>query len=166
MTAIQFSAQPRQVGARASGISADTARPAGQMRLLHTMLRVRDLDLSLAFYVEQLGMTLRRRQDFPDGRFTLAFVGYAPEAVGTVLELTYNWDGRTYSLGDAFGHLAIEVNNVHAVVDRLSVANVPVTRAPGPLSGDPSQLIAFVRDPDGYPIELIQRREWPAEREA
>lgn len=127
-------------------------------RLLHTMLRVGDLERSLAFYLQQLGMRLLRRQDFTEGRFTLAFVGYGDEGDTAVLELTHNWDRRDYALGDAFGHVAIGVEDVYAAVRQLAANGVRVTRPAGPLKGDPSELIAFVEDPDGYRIELIQRR--------
>jgi lactoylglutathione lyase len=126
-------------------------------RLLHTMLRVRDLQRSLAFYVDRLGMRLLRRQDFPQGRFTLAFVGYHDEERGAVIELTHNWDDRTYALGSAFGHVAIGVADVHRAVEGLARAGTPVVRPAGPLAGDPREVIAFVEDPDGYRIELIQR---------
>lgn len=131
-------------------------------RLLHTMLRVRHLEASLTFYVGQLGMRLLRRRDFVDGRFTLAFVGYGEESGAAVLELTHNWDAIGYDLGTAFGHIAIGVVNVYEATRRLQVAGVKVTRPPGPLKGDPRELIAFVEDPDGYKLELIQLREQPA----
>jgi lactoylglutathione lyase len=135
-----------------------TAHPFASARLLHTMLRVRDLERSLRFYVDGLGMRVQRRQEFPEGQFTLAFVGYGPESAATVLELTYNWDDRDYDLGTAYGHVAIEVADLAAAVERLASAGTAITRAPGPLKGDPSQHIAFVRDPDGYAVELIARR--------
>ncbi|MBL8278288.1 MAG: lactoylglutathione lyase [Pelomonas sp.] len=127
------------------------------MRLLHTMLRVRRLDAALDFYVAKLGMRLLRRQDFPEGRFTLAFVGYADESETTVLELTENWDVQSYELGSAYGHIAIGVADIARATHLLRKAGVVVTREPGPLRGSPSELIAFVEDPDGYRIELIQR---------
>lgn len=120
------------------------------------MLRVRDLNSALTFYVDRLGMTVMRQQEFPEGRFTLAFVGYLSEHETSVIELTYNWDDRPYVLGSAFGHLAIEVDDVEAAINDLAGSGVTVTRQPGPLTGDPSQFIAFVTDPDGYAIELIQ----------
>lgn len=129
----------------------------GSARMLHTMLRVRDLDASLAFYIDTLGMRLLRRQDFPGGRFTLAFVGYADEDSGTVLELTYNWGQDTYDLGTAYGHVAIGVTDIYMAVDALAVAGVRVVRPAGPLAGDPREVIAFIEDPDGYRIELIER---------
>ena len=127
------------------------ARP----RLLHTMLRVRDLEASIRFYVNQLGMKLLRRQDFPDGQFTLAFIGYGAEHAQTVLELTHNWGAKDYEHGSAFGHIAIGVADVYAATDALAEGGVKVRRAAGPLKGDPSEIIAFVEDPDGYKIELI-----------
>lgn len=134
-----------------------TGVPLARARLLHTMLRVRSLENSLAFYVGKLGMRLLRRQDFDEGRFTLAFVGYAAEGESTVLELTENWDGRQYAPGDAFGHIAIGVPDVFHAAQALQGAGVRVVRPPGPLAGSPEELIAFVEDPDGYRVELIQR---------
>lgn len=131
--------------------------PLQGVRLLHTMLRVRRLDAALDFYVAKLGMRLLRRQDFPEGRFTLAFVGYADESETTVLELTENWDVQSYELGSAYGHIAIGVADIVRATHLLRKAGVVVTREPGPLRGSPSELIAFVEDPDGYRIELIQR---------
>lgn len=126
------------------------------MRLLHTMLRVANLPASLAFYTDQLGMTLLRQRDNPQYRYTLAFVGYGDEAAHTVLELTYNWDTDHYELGSAFGHLAIGCDDLYSLVERLRQAGVPITREPGPVKGGQTE-IAFVTDPDGYKIELIQR---------
>lgn len=126
-------------------------------RMLHTMLRVRDLDRSLAFYTVMLGMQLLRRKDFPDGRFTLAFVGYGDEDSTTVIELTYNWDQHEYVLGSGYGHVAIGVTDVSAATCALAAAGVTVTRVAGPLKGDPGEIIAFIEDPDGYKVELIQR---------
>lgn len=134
--------------------------PIGQARLLHTMIRVRDLDRSLAFYVGLLGMRLLRRKDFPDGQFTLAFVGYEDEARMTVIELTHNWGAAEYELGTAWGHLALGIEDIHAAVAHLAEAGVRVVRPAGPLQGDPREIIAFVEDPDGYRIELIEK---PAE---
>ena len=128
------------------------------MRILHTMLRVGDLDRSLAFYTEVLGMRQLRRQDYPGGRFTLAFVGFGPEAEGAVLELTHNWDTPAYELGNAFGHVAIEVADAYAACDKIKSSGGNVTREAGPVKGG-STVIAFVTDPDGYKIELIQRAE-------
>lgn len=126
------------------------------MRFLHTMLRVKDLDASLRFYTEQLGMKLLRRSDYPAGEFTLAFVGYGDEKDHTVVELTYNWGRSDYTLGDAFGHLAIGVDDIHATCERLRAAGVPITREPGPMKHG-STVIAFIEDPNGYKIELIER---------
>lgn len=126
------------------------------MRFLHTMLRVGDLDASIRFWTEHFGMKLLRRRDYPDGQFTLAFVGYGDESDHTVLELTCNWGRSSYELGDAFGHIAIGVDDIHAVCERLRAAGVPITREPGPMKHG-STVIAFVVDPNGYKVELIQR---------
>lgn len=131
--------------------------PIGHARLLHTMIRVRDLERSLDFYVGTLGMRLLRRKDFPDGEFTLAFVGYGDESSTTVIELTHNWGTGAYDLGTAWGHLALGVEDVHAATARLAEAGVPVVRPAGPLRGDPREIIAFAEDPDGYRIELIEK---------
>jgi lactoylglutathione lyase len=128
----------------------------GVMRMLHTMLRVGDLDASIRFYTEQLGMKLLRRNDYPDGKFTLAFVGYGDESDHTVLELTYNWGRDSYTLGDAFGHVALGVSDIYAACERLRAGGVKITREPGPMKHG-TTVIAFVEDPDGYKIELIQR---------
>jgi lipid-A-disaccharide synthase len=128
-----------------------------RMRLLHTMLRVRDLDASLKFYTEQLGMKLLRKRDYPSGKFTLAFVGYGDEADNTVIELTHNWDqAEPYSLGSAFGHLAVGVPDVYKTCERLAAAGVKIPRPAGPMAHGGS-VIAFIEDPDGYRIELVQR---------
>jgi lactoylglutathione lyase len=127
------------------------------MRMLHTMLRVGDLERSLAFYTDVLGMRLLRRKDYPDGRFTLAFVGYEDEAAGTVIELTHNWDTRHYDLGTGFGHVALGVDDVHATCDSLRAKGAKVVREPGPMKHGGS-VIAFIEDPDGYRIELIQTK--------
>ncbi len=124
------------------------------MRILHTMLRVGDLEKSLHFYTEVLGMKLLRRRDYPEGRFTLAFVGYGDEAHDTVLELTYNWDTNHYDLGDGFGHIAIEVDDVYEAVERIRAKGGKVVREPGPMKHG-STVLAFVEDPDGYKIELL-----------
>jgi lactoylglutathione lyase len=126
------------------------------MRFLHTMLRVGDLDASIRFYTEQLGMKLLRRNDYPEGKFTLAFVGYGDESDHTVLELTHNWGRSDYTLGDAFGHLALGVSDIYAACERLRASGVKITREPGPMKHG-TTVIAFVEDPDGYKIELIQR---------
>jgi lactoylglutathione lyase len=127
------------------------------MRLLHTMLRVNNLDESLAFYCDALGMKLLRRKDYPGGEFTLAFVGYGEEADQTVIELTHNWGTSQYELGTAFGHLAIGVQDIYGVCNRLRERGVKVVREPGPMKHG-STVIAFVEDPNGYRIELIEEK--------
>ena len=131
------------------------------MRLLHTMLRVGDLERSLAFYCELLGMRLLRRHDFPEGRFTLAFVGYGDEKDHTVIELTHNWDTDHYDLGTGFGHIALGVEDIYATCDALRAKGAKIVREPGPMKHGGSE-IAFIEDPDGYRIELIQTRPRPA----
>ena len=126
------------------------------MRLLHTMLRVKNLEASLHFYTEQLGMKLLRRKDYEGGRFTLAFVGYDDEAHGAVLELTHNWDSKDYVLGDAYGHIAIGTEDIEATVEKIRSAGGKVTREPGPMKHG-TTVIAFVEDPNGYKVELIER---------
>jgi lactoylglutathione lyase len=125
------------------------------MRLLHTMLRVVDLDRSLAFYTEVLGMRLLRRKEYPSGRFTLAFVGYGDESEHSVLELTHNWDTDRYDLGDGYGHIALGVDDIQAVCDAIRSKGGRVVREPGPMKHG-STVIAFVEDPDGYKVELIE----------
>ena len=127
------------------------------MRLLHTMLRVGDLDKSIEFYTETLGMQLLRRQDYPDGEFTLAFLGYEPADSNSVIELTYNWGTSSYEIGNAFGHLAIEVEDVYAACDEIRKKGGKIVRDAGPMNAG-STIIAFVEDPDGYAIELIGKR--------
>jgi lactoylglutathione lyase len=127
-----------------------------RMRILHTMLRVGDLDRSLAFYTETLGMKLLRKKDYPTGEFTLAFVGYGDEASTAVIELTHNWGKTSYTLGDAFGHVAIGVEDIHGTCQRIKDKGGKVTREPGPMKHG-TTVIAFVEDPDGYKIELIQQ---------
>ncbi|HVC54598.1 MAG TPA: lactoylglutathione lyase [Stellaceae bacterium] len=135
-------------------------RPAeglGKARLLHTMLRVKDLDKSLHFYNDLLGMQLLRKRDYPTGKFTLAFVGYGDETDSTVIELTHNWDqAEPYALGSAFGHLAIGVPDVYKACEQLGAAGVKIPRPAGPMAHGGS-VIAFIEDPDGYRIELVQR---------
>ncbi len=126
-------------------------------RILHTMIRVRDLDRSLDFYTRLLGMTQLRKQDYPGGKFTLAFVGYGGEADHTVIELTHNWDqDEPYDLGTGFGHVAIAVPDIYATCERLKAEGVPIPRPPGPMKHG-TTVIAFIEDPDGYKIELIER---------
>ena len=127
------------------------------MRLLHTMLRVADLDASLRFYTDVLGMKLLRRKDYEGGRFTLAFVGYGEESDTAVLELTHNWDTKSYELGDAYGHIAIGTDDIAATVEKVRAAGGKVTREPGPMKHG-TTVIAFVEDPSGYKVELIERR--------
>lgn len=127
------------------------------MRILHTMLRVGDLERSLAFYTGVLGMKLLRRKDYPEGRFTLAFVGYGGESEGAVLELTHNWDVDRYEIGTGYGHVAIAVDDAYAACREIESRGGVVTRAPGPMKFSPT-VIAFVEDPDGYKIELIERQ--------
>ena len=127
------------------------------MRMLHTMLRVTDLDRSIDFYCEVLGMRLLRRRDFEQGRFTLAFVGYGDEADTTVLELTHNWDTDSYDLGDAYGHVALGVDDVYKACDEVRGRGGNVVRDAGPMKGG-TTVIAFVKDPDGYMIELVEDR--------
>ena len=126
------------------------------MRILHTMLRVGDLDRSLKFYTEVLGMKLLRRRDFPDGKFTLAFVGYGDESEGAVLELTHNWGVEKYELGTGYGHVAVEVADAQKACEEVKKRGGKVTREAGPMKFGGS-VIAFVEDPDGYKIEFIQR---------
>jgi lactoylglutathione lyase len=126
------------------------------MRILHTMLRVGDLERSLRFYTEVLGMKLLRRQDYPDGRFTLAFVGFGPESEQAVLELTHNWDTPSYDLGNGFGHVALAVPDAYAACAEIEQRGGKVVRPAGPMKHG-ATVIAFVQDPDGYKIELIQR---------
>jgi len=126
------------------------------MRLLHTMLRVNDLDESLKFYLDVLGMKLLRRKDYESGRFTLAFVGYGDEDQTAVIELTHNWDTKSYALGDAFGHIAIGTEDIRASCERIRAAGGKVVREPGPMKHG-GAVIAFVEDPNGYRIELIER---------
>ena len=126
------------------------------MRMLHTMLRVGDLKKSLEFYQDVLGMQLLRQKDYPEGRFTLAFVGYGSEAESTVLELTHNWDIESYDLGNAYGHIAIEVDDAYKACDRVKEKGGKVVREAGPMMHG-TTVIAFVEDPDGYKIEFIQK---------
>ena len=124
------------------------------MRILHTMLRVTDLERSLAFYTQVLGMQLLRRKEYPEGRFTLAFVGYGDESQHSALELTYNWDTDEYDLGEGFGHIAIEVEDVYKACEEIRKKGGKIKREPGPMKHGTS-ILAFVTDPDGYSIELL-----------
>jgi lactoylglutathione lyase len=127
------------------------------MRLLHTMLRVVDLEKSLAFYTGVLGMKLLRRTDYPSGKFTLAFVGFNDEASGAVIELTHNWGVEKYELGNAYGHIAIEVDDAYVACEKIKQRGGKVVREAGAMKHG-STVIAFVEDPDGYKIELIQKK--------
>ena len=125
------------------------------MRLLHTMLRVKNLEESLDFYCTILGMKLLRQKDYPGGKFTLAFVGYGNESENTVLELTYNWDTDKYDLGNAYGHIALGVDDIYSTCEKIKAQGGTVTREPGPMKHG-STVIAFIEDPNGYKVELIE----------
>lgn len=127
------------------------------MRILHTMLRVGNLERSINFYRDVLGMQLLRQKDYPEGRFTLAFIGYGAESEHTVLELTHNWDTEHYDLGNALGHIAIEVDNAAAACTAVKAKGGKVSREAGPMKHG-STIIAFVEDPDGYKIEFIEKK--------
>ena len=127
------------------------------MRILHTMIRVGDLQRSIAFYTEVLGMRLLRKSDYPGGRFTNVFVGYEDESQAAVLELTHNWDTKSYDLGTGYGHVAIEVDDAYKACDEVRKRGGKVTREPGPMKHG-TTVIAFVEDPDGYKIEFVQRK--------
>lgn len=127
------------------------------MRILHTMLRVGDLQRSIDFYTNVLGMKLLRQKDYPDGNFTLAFVGYGDEHNSTVIELTHNWDTNAYNLGDGFGHIALEVDDVYEACEEIRNRGGKIIREAGPMNAG-TTIIAFVEDPDGYPIELLGKR--------
>jgi lactoylglutathione lyase len=129
----------------------------GRFRMLHTMVRVKDLEKSLDFYTRLLGMKVLRKKDFPGGKFTLAFVGYGEESETAVLELTHNWDQEgPYDLGSGYGHIAIGVPDIYATCEALEKAGAKIPRPPGPMKHG-TTVIAFVEDPDGYKIELIER---------
>ena len=137
------------------------AQPIVPKRILYTMIRVGDLDRSVAFYRDALGMHEVRRETFPEGRFTLVFLGYGDEASTAVIELTYNWDETAYTHGSGFGHIALAVPDIQSTCKRLSEMGVRILRAPGPMSFAPEETgetenIAFIEDPDGYRIELIE----------
>ena len=127
------------------------------MRILHTMLRTGDLERSVRFYTEVLGMSLLRQKDYPDGKFTLAFLGYGDESDNTVIELTYNWGVDSYELGTGYGHIAIEVEDVFKAAEDIRARDGKILREAGPMNAG-TTIIAFVEDPDGYPIELIGRK--------
>lgn len=124
------------------------------MKILHTMIRVNDLDESIGFYCDVLGMKLLRKKDYPSGRFTLAFVGYGSESETAVIELTYNWDTHQYDLGNAFGHIALGVDDIYQTCENLRRKGAKIVREPGPMKHGSSE-IAFIEDPNGYKIELI-----------
>ncbi|MGV6474003.1 lactoylglutathione lyase [Azotobacter vinelandii] len=128
------------------------------MRLLHTMIRVSDLEKSIDFYTRILGMSLLRKHDYPEGKFTLAFVGYGKEEENSVIELTYNWDVDGYEMGNAFGHIAIAVDDAYKACDDIKQNGGNVIREAGPMMHG-TTIIAFVTDPDGYKIELIQENQ-------
>ena len=124
------------------------------MRLLHTMLRVGNLNRSIKFYTETLGMKLLRQKDYPDGKFTLAFIGYGDEKSNTAIELTHNWDTDSYDVGNGFGHIAIEVENVYSATEKIKKLGGEIIREAGPMNAG-TTIVAFVKDPDGYEIELL-----------
>jgi len=126
------------------------------MRMLHTMIRVGDLKRSIQFYTELLNMRLLRQKDYPEGEFTLAFVGYDDESDATVLELTHNWNTNSYELGNGFGHIAIGVSDIYATCEKIQNQGGRIRRQPGPMKHG-TTVIAFIEDPDGYQIELIER---------
>ena len=129
-----------------------------EFRFLHTMIRVKDLDASIDFYTRHLGMKVLRRNDYPEGKFTLAFVGYGDEKDNTVIELTHNWgQEEPYDLGSGFGHLALAVPDIYAACEKMEQEGVNIPRKPGPMKHG-TTVIAFIEDPDGYKIELIERK--------
>lgn len=127
------------------------------MKILHTMLRVGDLDRSIAFYTEVLGMQLLRQKDYPKGEFTLAFLGYGPESENTALELTYNWGKTQYQIGNGFGHIAINVDDVYQAVEAAKAKGAEIMREAGPMNAGDT-IVAFLKDPDGYEIELLSKQ--------
>jgi lactoylglutathione lyase len=126
------------------------------MRILHSMIRVSNLEESIKFYTEVLGMKILREKEYPEGKFSLAFLGYGKEAEDTVIELTYNWDTSYYEHGNAFGHIAIEVDDIYKVCEEIRDKGTKVIRDPGPMMGS-RLLLAFIEDPNGYKIELIEK---------
>ena len=128
------------------------------MRMLHTMIRVGDLEKSLQFYTDVLGMKLLRRKDYPDGEFTLAFIGYGEESSNTVIELTYNWGKDSYQIGDGFGHIALEVDDVYRATEEIRKRGGKIIREAGPMNAG-TTIISFIEDPDGYQIELIGKKQ-------
>jgi lactoylglutathione lyase len=128
------------------------------MKILHTMLRVSDLDKSIEFYTQVMGMKLLRRRENKDYRYTLAFVGYQDESQGAVLELTHNWDVSEYDLGNGYGHIAVEIDDIYATCSIIEDLKGKITRQPGPVKGG-NTVIAFIEDPDGYKIELIEKKD-------
>ena len=127
------------------------------MRILHTMIRVGNLEKSIKFYTEVLGMKLLRQKDYPDGEFTLAFIGYGEESENTVIELTYNWGKEKYDLGEGFGHIALEVDDVYQAAEEIRNRGGKIIRDAGPMNAG-TTIIAFIEDPDGYQIELIGKK--------
>lgn len=127
------------------------------MRILHAMIRVGNLERSIAFYQDVLGMSVLRKKDYPDGKFTLVFIGYGSESEGAVIELTHNWDTDTYEQGNAFGHIALEVDDAYEACEKIRALGGNVVREAGPMKHG-STVIAFIEDPDGYKIELIQKK--------
>ena len=125
------------------------------MKILHTMLRVRDLDKSIVFYQDVMGMQILKKKEYPHGEFTLCFMGYQPIEQGPVIELTYNWDNRSYDVGTGYGHIAIGVKDIYSMCEEVKAKGGKVTREPGPMKNS-TTVLAFVEDPDGYKIELIQ----------
>lgn len=126
------------------------------MRILHSMIRVNNLEESIKFYTEVLGMSLIRKKEYPEGKFSLAFLGYGKESEETVIELTYNWDKSEYDHGNAFGHIAVEVDDIYKACDEIKKQGTKVIRDPGPMMGS-KLLLAFIEDPNGYKIELIEK---------
>jgi len=127
------------------------------MRILHTMIRVGNLERSIEFYTSVLGMDLLRQKDYPEGKFTLAFLGYSPESEDAVLELTYNWGQDSYDIGSGFGHIAINVDDVYEAIENAKQKNANIIRDAGPMNAG-TTIVAFIKDPDGYEIELLSKK--------